>query len=85
MPCKPPMFEYSDCKFDPALLIQDITTSAPIYKKGEALKKLAALRLFVETMPIYIITRVEEFKPLDRVVLDPEASLHPLDDQVRGG
>jgi hypothetical protein len=27
--------------------------SAPIYKKGEVLKKLAALHLFVETLPIY--------------------------------
>ena len=33
--------------------IQDMNTSAPIYKEGEALKKLGALRLFVETMPIY--------------------------------
>jgi hypothetical protein len=32
--------------------IQDMNTSAPIYKKGEALKKLAALHLFVETLPI---------------------------------
>jgi hypothetical protein len=33
--------------------IQDMNTSAPICKEGEALKKLGALRLFVETMPIY--------------------------------
>jgi hypothetical protein len=33
------------------LPIQDI--NAPIFKEGEALKKLAALRLFVKTMPIY--------------------------------
>jgi hypothetical protein len=29
--------------------------------------------------------KVEKFKPLDRVFLDPEASLHPFDDQVSGG
>jgi hypothetical protein len=79
------MFEYSVCKFDPALPIQDINTFAPKYKKGEALKKLAALRRFVETLPIYIITRLEEFEPLDRVFLDPKTSLHPFDDQVSGG
>ncbi len=33
--------------------IQGMNTSAPIYKKGEAQKKLAALHLFVETLPIY--------------------------------
>jgi hypothetical protein len=32
--------------------IQDMNTSASIYKKGEALKKLAALHLFVETLPV---------------------------------
>jgi hypothetical protein len=32
--------------------IQDVNTSAPINKKDEALKKLAALHLFVETLPI---------------------------------
>jgi hypothetical protein len=31
--------------------IQDVNTSAPIYKEDEALKKLAALHLFVETSP----------------------------------
>jgi hypothetical protein len=32
--------------------IQDMNMSAPIYQKGEALKKLAALHLFVQTLPI---------------------------------
>jgi hypothetical protein len=32
--------------------IQGMNTSAPISKKDEALKKLAALHLFVETLPI---------------------------------
>jgi hypothetical protein len=32
--------------------IQDVNTSAPIYTKDEALKKLVALHLFVETLPI---------------------------------
>jgi hypothetical protein len=31
----------------------DMNMSVSIYKKGEALKKFAALQLFVETMPIY--------------------------------
>ncbi len=31
---------------------QDMNTSAPIYKKDEALKKLEALHLFVETLPV---------------------------------
>ncbi len=35
-----------------AMPIQDVNTSAPIYKEDEALKKLAALHLFVETLPI---------------------------------
>jgi hypothetical protein len=35
-----------------AMPIQDMNTSAPKYKEGEALKKLGALCLFVETMLI---------------------------------
>jgi hypothetical protein len=32
--------------------IQNVNTSPPIYKKEEALKKLAALHLFVKASPI---------------------------------
>jgi hypothetical protein len=49
----PPMLEKFILQIWSAMPIQDMNTSAPIYNKGEALKKLAALHLFVETLPIY--------------------------------
>jgi hypothetical protein len=42
--------------------IQDVNTSAPIYKKDEAQKKLAALHLFVETSPTGINNAVTSGK-----------------------
>ncbi len=47
------MFEHSSCKFDPPRLLTIKTRLRQYIKKVKPEKKLAALRLFVETMPIY--------------------------------
>jgi hypothetical protein len=53
MLCKPPNVQIFILQICSATPIQDMNTSAPIYKEGEAPKKLVALRLFVQTMPFY--------------------------------
>jgi hypothetical protein len=53
MLCKPPNVRIFILQILSPMPIQDMHMSAPIYKKGEALKKLAVLHLFVETLPIY--------------------------------